>query len=200
MVQGEDRRTAPRSSLKKYFVHFSRDSFLARIGLGKKNHASLVNASKAGLQVVGPEQLKVGDRFRFVLKGPGAAKDFSFAGTVSWCKRSTRQRNFFQAGIKFEGIDSSRLEDLQRILDEHPPVEEGPGTPGTPKAAPASAAPKAAPAKAPAAPKAAPAKPAARAPAAAAPAPVAKAPARPPAKPAPRPPAPASGAKGGAPS
>lgn len=119
MPQGEERRTAPRTTLKRYMVNFSGDSFLARIGLGKKGHGQLVDASRAGIQIIGPEQLKTGERFRFILKGTGmGGLEIAFVGTVSWCRRSTAQRTFFKAGIRFEGIGDAQLDALQQILEQ----------------------------------------------------------------------------------
>ncbi|MBI5367037.1 MAG: PilZ domain-containing protein, partial [Planctomycetes bacterium] len=140
MSEADDRRTAPRTPLKKYFVHFSRDTFLSRIGLGKKNQANLVNASKAGIQVFGTEQLNSGERFRFVLEGKEAAgQKFNFVGTVSWCRRDKEARTFFKAGIKFEDMSEAQLDALQEILDAQPARADASAS--GPVAAPAAAAP-----------------------------------------------------------
>ncbi|MBI5289098.1 MAG: PilZ domain-containing protein [Chloroflexi bacterium] len=113
-----ERRRAPRVSLRKYMVLYSKDSWLSFMMSKPGASAALVNVSKGGVQILTQEPLPAHSTFRVSIKSKQLVEPVSFKGLVAWCKKIAG-KDFYQVGIRFAKPSTELAGEIDRLVEEH---------------------------------------------------------------------------------
>ncbi|MBI3271215.1 MAG: PilZ domain-containing protein [Planctomycetes bacterium] len=113
-----DRRRSERVSLRKYFVLYSKDSWLSFLRSKPGTSAALVNVGEGGVQILTQEPVPVLTGYSFHIKAKQMADAVEFKGIVAWCKRIPG-KDFYQVGVKFSKPNSGLAADIDKLVEEH---------------------------------------------------------------------------------
>ncbi|MDY6824190.1 MAG: PilZ domain-containing protein [Thermodesulfobacteriota bacterium] len=102
-----------------------RKTGLMKFLINSENRASLVNLSRAGLQVLITEALAADEKYQVNLYVPGSMDPLIIKATVVWCQahKTTVDKTYYRAGFMFTKLSDSASRRLRRLE----PVAEGGG-------------------------------------------------------------------------